>query len=343
MTRLPSLFIVAFALCAQSLAARAQTNDSSSEALVEKADCETPEAKSPLNLPAKTLGGREFWGDVVHFHEWRIQHNVVTKHYRLLDGEDVRQAWGSREQCQAKLDEIKRERKLPRMSGTGVILIHGIIRSSKSMSRFREPLTEAGFHVFPFDYPSTRVEIAESADYLRQVIESLDGIESLHIVAHSMGGLVTRSCLARQPDPRIKRLVMLGSPNSGAELADLMRGKANFFFKPLLGPAGQQLVTDPAGLIARLPTPTCEFAVIAGGREGKGFNPLIPGDDDGIVSVASTRLPGAADFLLVHSLHLNLLRADESIAAAVRFLETGRLRAEGDPQPIPRDEKYGDF
>ncbi len=338
MMRMLSIALIALTLFSQTLTVHAQTTASPNEVLVEKPDRETTDPKSPLNLPAKTLGGREFWGDVVHFHEWRIQHNVVTKHYRLLDGNDVRQAWGSREQCQTKLDEIKRERKLPRMSGTGVILIHGIIRSSKSMSAFRKPLTNSGFHVFPFDYPSTRVEIAESADYLRQVIESLDGIESLHIVAHSMGGLVTRSYMARQPDPRIKRLVMLGSPNSGAELADLMRGKANFFFKPLLGPAGQQLVTDPDGLIARLPTPTCAFAVIAGGREGKGFNPLIPGDDDGIVSVASTRLPGAADFLLVNSLHLNLLRMDESTAAAVRFLETGRLREEGDPQPIPRDE-----
>ena len=338
MTRWLLLLIFTCALFVEIQTVRAQTTISPNEALVDKADTETPDSPLRPNLATKTLGGRELWGDVLHFHDWRIQHNVVTKHYRLLDGNDVRQAWGSREQCLAKLDEIKRERKLPRMSGTGVILIHGIIRSSKSMSAFREPLTDAGFHVFPFDYPSTRVEIAESADYLRQVIESLDGIESLHIVAHSMGGLVTRVYLTKQPDPRIRRLVMIGSPNSGAELADLMRGKVNFLFKPLLGPAGQQLVTDPAGLIARLPTPTCEFAVIAGGRGGNGFNPLISGDDDGIVSVASTRLPGAADFLLVNSLHLNLLRNDESIASAVRFLETGRLRDEGDPQPIPRDE-----
>jgi pimeloyl-ACP methyl ester carboxylesterase len=284
----------------------------------------------------KTLGGREFWGDVAHFHEWRIQHNVVTKHYRLIDGTDTRRAWGTREQCQAALDEIKREQKLPKMSGVGVILIHGITRSSKSMSAFREPLMKAGFHVFPFDYPSTRVEIPESADYLRQVIDSLEGIESLHIIAHSMGGIVTRAYMMNRPDPRLKRLVMIGSPNSGAELADLMSDNANFVFKPILGPAGQQLVTDPDGLIARLPTPTCDFAVIAGGRGGNGFNPLIPGDDDGIVSVASTRLSGAADFLQVSSLHLRLLKSPEAINSAVRFLKTGKLREEGDPQPIPR-------
>ena len=328
---------VVLALIAAPACLEAQSGDSPDETAVGTADDEPPNSKPWLNVATKTLGGRQFWGDVVHFHNWRIQHNVVTKHYRLLDGDDTRHAWGSREQCQAKLDEIKHDQKLPRMSGRGVILIHGITRSSKSMSAFREPLTKAGFCVFPFDYPSTRVEIPESADDLRQVIESLDGIESLSIVAHSMGGLVTRAYLDKQADPRIQRLVMLGSPNSGAELADLMRGKANFAFKPLLGPAGQQLVTDPEGLIARLPTPPCEFAVIAGGRGGNGFNPLIPGDDDGIVSVASTRLPGAADFLQVTSLHLSLLSSSEAISATTRFLENGKLREKGEPQPIPRE------
>lgn len=303
-----------------------------------KTNSEASSPKSRLNVPMKTLGGREFWGDVVHFHDWRIQQNVFTKHYRLIDGSDTRRAWGTREQCQAALDEVKREQRLPRMSGPGVILIHGITRSSKSMSAFREPLTKAGFHVFPFDYPSTRVEIPESADYLKQVIESLEGIETLHIIAHSMGGIVTRAYMSQpNPDPRIKRLVMIGSPNSGAELADLLSDNMNFVFKPMLGPAGQQLVTDSDGLIARLPTPTCDFAVIAGGRGGNGFNPLIPDDDDGIVSVASTRLPGAADFMQVPSLHLRLLRTPEAISSAIRFLETGKLRNQGDPQPIPRN------
>ncbi len=331
-----SFVMIPLLLLTAASTALAQISDFQKSASSSDVSPDDDSPKSRLNVPTKTLGGREFWGDVVHFHEWRIQQNVVTRHYRLLDGTDTRRAWGTREQCQAALDEIKCELKLPRMSGTGVILIHGITRSSKSMAAFREPLTKAGFHVFPFDYPSTRVEIPESADYLKQVIESLEGVESLYIVAHSMGGIVTRAYMSQKPDARIKRLVMLGSPNSGAELADLMSDKMNFVFKPMLGPAGQQLVTDPEGLIARLPIPTCDFAVIAGGRGGSGFNPLIPGDDDGIVSVASTRLPGAVDFIQVESLHLRLLRSPEAISSAIRFLETGKLRKEGDPQPILR-------
>lgn len=291
------------------------------------------------NVPTKTLGGREFWGDVTHFHGWRIQQNVVTKHFRLIDGDDVRHAWGTREECQAKLDEIKREKKLPKMSGEGVLLVHGITRSSKSMSGYREPLEKAGFCVFPFDYPSTRVDLDASAEYLHQVIESLDGIERLHIVAHSMGGIVARTYRAKHRDERLNRLVLVGSPQNGAEMADLMKDKANLVFKTVFGPAGQQLITDQAGFLSKLPKPDVEFAVITGGHAPNGFNPLIPDDDDGIVSVASTRLAGAVDSLYVESLHLALNRNETVHAATVRFLQTGKLRAEGDPQPIPREDK----
>lgn len=286
------------------------------------------------NLPTKTLGGREFWGDVVHFHGWRIQQNALTEHFRLIDGDDVRHAWGTREQCQTKLDEIKREKKLPKMSGDGVLLVHGITRSSKSMAGYRAPLEKAGLHVFPFDYPSTRVDLNAAAEYLHQVIESLEGIEQIHIVAHSMGGVVARTYRAKHRDERLNRLVLVGSPQNGAEMADLARDKANLFFKTIFGPAGQQLITDQAGFLAKLPKPDVEFAVIAGGHPPDGINPLIPGDDDGIVSVASTRLAGAADYLYVESMHLALNRNETAHAATVRFLKTGKLREEGDPQPI---------
>ena len=287
-----------------------------------------------LNVPTKTLGGQQFWGDVVHFHGWRIQQNALTEHFRLIDGDDVRHAWGTREQCQTKLDEIKREKKLPKMSGDGVLLVHGITRSSKSMAGYREPLEKAGLQVFPFDYPSTRVDLDASAEYLHQVIESLEGIERLHIVAHSMGGVVARAYRAKHRDPRLNRLVLVGSPQNGAEMADLARDKANVIFKTIFGPAGQQLITDQAGFLAKLPKPDVEFAVIAGGHPPNGINPLIPGDDDGIVSVASTRLAGAADYLYVESLHLALNRNATAHAATVRFLQTGKLRENGDTQPI---------
>ncbi|MEZ5950005.1 MAG: hypothetical protein R3C12_12485 [Planctomycetaceae bacterium] len=69
------------------------------------------------------------------------------------------------------------------------------------------------------------------------------------------------------------------------------------------------------------------FGIIAGGRGGHtwGFNPLLPGDDDGTVTVASTRLDGASDFLLVPTLHMGLMRYPVAMQAIVNFLDKGRF------------------
>lgn len=308
--------------------------------LLDQPDAE-PEMGHP-NIAFKTLGGRQFWGDVQFFQRFRIQQNVFTGHFRLLDDDDVRRAWGTLDECREKLAEIRVEKNLPAMQGKAVILLHGITRSSKHMSHFIEPLTAAGYTVFPMDYPSTRVSIQDSANYLHQVLGQLDGIDEINFVVHSMGGIVVRTYLQEHVprDPRIKRLVMIGTPNNGANLANMLSEHANVLFKPIFGPAGQQLVADTDGFIAKLPKPDFEFAVIAGGRgDEKGLNPLIPGDDDGIVSVDSTRLPGAADSTVVTdgvcSTHTLLTANKNVVTSAVRFLTTGSLRESGERSPVP--------
>jgi pimeloyl-ACP methyl ester carboxylesterase len=285
-------------------------------------------------LRMQTLGGRQFWGDVQFLHGYRIQRNVFTGHYRLLDERDWRLASGTLDECRAKLDDIRNRQNLPPMSGRGVIVLHGIVRSSKSLHRVTDQLRAEGFAAFPMEYPSTQIGIEQAVEYLDSAIRHLDGIEELHLVGHSMGGLVIRAWFAEHHDPRVKRVVMLGTPNHGAQMADLLR--RNPVFRLIYGPAGQQLVTAEDGLIPRLPVPACEFAVIAGARGHKsGWNPLIPGDDDGTVTVDSTRLAGATDYNTLPVLHHGLLGDREATRQVARFLLTGCLRESGDRQPVP--------
>jgi pimeloyl-ACP methyl ester carboxylesterase len=292
-----------------------------------------PEGSTRWNVPTPTLGGRQMWGDVLYFRGWRIQQNALSKHFRLLDPDDVRQAWGTREECAAALEQIKRDQDLPPMQGRAVVVIHGIIRSSKSFAQLRVKLEERHVTVVGFDYPSTQVPIEESADYLRQMLQSLEGIEQIDLVVHSMGGLVLRTYLRDHRDPRFHRMVMLGVPNLGARMANIVQ--QNPLYRLIFGPAGQQLIEDPEGYIAGLPTPDFEFAVIGGARGTEnGWNPLIPGDDDGTVSVDNTRLPGAADFMTAPVLHSFLMTNEDVVAATCRFLETGCLHEDGICRPI---------
>ena len=99
------------------------------------------------------------------------------------------------------------------------------------------------------------------------------------------------------------------------------------------------LVLEPLSgrlLVARLPVPDFEFAIIAGAAgDETGWNPLIPGDDDGTISVDCTRLAGASDFITFRSQHSFMMDDKPVIAATLRFLETGALRETGVKQPIP--------
>ncbi len=290
---------------------------------------------SQVSAPMKTLGGRQLWGDVHFFQGWTIQQNVITGHYRLLDPRDVRHAWGSFDSCRKKLDDIRGERKLPPMQGEAVVLLHGIFRSSKAMSRVQERLEKDGYLVVPFDYPSTRVDIATSARMLGRVVDSLEGVEKISFVTHSMGGLVVRSWLGQGGDDRARCLVMMGTPNKGAEVADLL--KEWHLYRLILGPAGQQLVADQSGVIAQLPVPEIPFSVIAGGKgTADGYNPLIPGDDDGLVAVSSAFLEGADDSLALPVLHSFLPFNSAIVDAVSRYLKTGSFREDGVRSSVER-------
>ena len=289
------------------------------------------------SMLAKTFGGRQFWGDVHHFRGWRIQENVFTKHYRLIDDKDVRCASGTYDDCLTTLNVLRKQQNLDAPAGKAVILIHGLLQSSKCMSTMKTTLRDAGYSTIDFDYPSSQINIPAAAVYLDRLIQSLEGYDELNFVVHSMGGLVVRAYTMEFNDPRIKRMVMLGTPNHGAEMADITQ--RYWIVRTVSGPGARQLVTRPDGLIPKLPVPNFEFAVIAGSRGNKsGWNPLIPGDDDGTVTVASTRLSGAADFATVRTLHSWLLSNEVAVTQTVNFLKAGRLNPDGEAQPIPASE-----
>jgi pimeloyl-ACP methyl ester carboxylesterase len=299
-------------------------------------------AKAPLNLPLPTLGGEAFWSDELVYHGWRMQQNVLTGHYRLLDSHDIRRAWGTAEQCRAAFDEIKRRDKLPPLSGRAVVTLHGLIRSRDHMLGLSQFLAESGqYHVVNVSYASTRRSLDEHAQSLARVIAGLEGIEEIHFVCHSLGNLVVRRYLGEANceaprwlvDPRIKRMVMLGPPNNGAQLAVLF--KHNELFGLVTGPSGKQLSRSWDECQKSLATPTFPFAILAGGRgTDLGLNPLVDGDDDLIVAVEETRLAGAADFRLLNCRHSRLMDDPAARLYVLSFLEHGYFTADSERQPI---------
>lgn len=294
------------------------------ETLQDTAEEEPPTDSAPT-WGTPTLGGMQFWGDLHFQGGWKIQRNVLTGHCRLLDPRNFRFASGTLEECQRNLRAIGDSGRIPNDPPNIVICCHGIGRSSKSFTTMASVLKQHGYGVVPFEYPSTRIPLESSCLYLDSLIKSLSHAKRIDFVVHSMGGLLVRLMLREcGVDPRFGRMIMLGTPNQGAEMADML--KTNYAYRLIYGPAGQQLVSDSEGLISRLPAPSIPFGVIAGGKgDGEGFNPLLPGDDDGTVTVESCRLAGAADFMVVNRIHSFLMRDPDVIAATLRFLTDGRF------------------
>jgi hypothetical protein len=236
----------------------------------------------PTNFPTATLGGQLYWSDELVHHNWRIQQNVLTGHYRLLDDRNFRRAWGTIDQCREAFDELKRREMLPPVKGRVLITLHGLIRSRDQMEGIGKHLEKEGeFTLINVGYASTRRSLDDHAQSLARVIDNLDGATEIDFVCHSLGNLVVRRYLGEasqaepewKPDPRIKRMVMLGPPNNGAHFAQLF--KDNKLYGAVTGPSGKQLANSWDEAQKLLAVPPIEFGILAGGQ-GKSIpnNPL---------------------------------------------------------------------
>jgi pimeloyl-ACP methyl ester carboxylesterase len=207
----------------------------------------------------------------------------------------------------------------------GVVLLHGISRTALSFRKMQVALERAGFATLNLDYESRRKALEGLAEDIHPAIQRfadrIDG--SIHFVCHSMGGLLARVYIARHRPKHLGRVVMLGTPNSGSEIADRLK---NFgAYRAFFGPAGQQLGTkrDDA-MNALFPPLDYPVGIVAGNRS---IDPLVgkmlPKPHDGRVSVKNTAIDGMADHVVVDTSHPWLVRNSVAVAQTIAFLQDG--------------------
>jgi len=208
-----------------------------------------------------------------------------------------------------------------------VILLHGLCRSSRSMEPMSKALLKAGYSVTNLDYPSRSATVEELSEAV--VGKALadcrhSGTTRIHFVTHSLGGILVRSYFARHYACDLGRVVMLGPPNQGSELVDRLGSWP--IFSLINGSAGRELGTSANSLPNSLGIPKYCVGIIAGNRSINWINSLlIPGPDDGKVSVERTKLSSMADHIVVPTTHPFTMRNREVIRQTIGFLRNGRF------------------
>ena len=212
------------------------------------------------------------------------------------------------------------------MSADGVVLLHGLGRTSGSMRLLERRVARAGYRTLSIRYSSTTEPLLAIAKTLEPDVcrfaGTLDG--RIHIITHSLGGLVVRALLTRQKPKNLGRVVMLAPPHGGSEWVDML--ERSRLARRILGPNSQYLLTQrSADLERNLGDVDYELGIIAGDRPIDFLIApfLIRTPHDGKVSVASTRVAGMADHLTLPVGHPMMPFHPRVASQAIAFIKSG--------------------
>ncbi len=206
-----------------------------------------------------------------------------------------------------------------------VVLLHGLCRTPSSMAKMERTLTEAGYTVHNLSYPTRKKPVARLAEeHLtpKLALPEIQNATKVHFVTHSLGGIVLRQYLSNHNPHNLGRIVLLGPPSQGSHIVDKIGHWK--LFQALNGPAGNQLGCSAESLPNQLGPLGHDHAVIAGSRSINWINScMIPGLDDGKVSVANTHLPDTTSHLVLPVTHPYLMKNERVIRNVVHYLSEG--------------------
>lgn len=199
-----------------------------------------------------------------------------------------------------------------------VVLVHGIWMTGLEMSLLAHRLRSAGYATERFFYHSLFSAPAENAVQLRRFLQRQQA-DTIHLVAHSLGGIVLLHLFEKYADLPPGRVVLMGSPVLGSGVA--RRLNSNILTRGLIGRSGEQ------GLLGGVPdwNGGRDLGVITG-SDGMGVGNVVGGLNglgDGTVSVAETMLPGASDYCQIPTSHMGMIFSSVVASELTMFLQTG--------------------
>ena len=208
------------------------------------------------------------------------------------------------------------------VSHPNILLIHGILMNPLEMRFLGWQLEKSGFKVHYIYYQSVLKTPDENARIIYKKIKKLN-VEQLHIVAHSLGGLITMHLFDQFTDIPDGRIVMLGSPVNGSWIARKMNTwpiVSNLLSQSM--PKALSGENIPEWKIKR------DWGMIAGTNNTAGLGLLtggLPSISDGTVLFKETLHPKQTEHISVNKSHTGLLFSKEVAKLTSQFLNTGKF------------------
>jgi triacylglycerol lipase len=185
-----------------------------------------------------------------------------------------------------------------------VLLLHGLGESAMKMALIELFLRSSGYRTVNISYPSRLFSTEELAKtFVTPVLEQLEKEEILHVVTHSLGGILLRASLQNREQKNLGRVIMLAPANQGSEIIEIYR--RNPLFAAISGPVSQESGTGENCYPCKIEDEiNYELGIIAGSLA---IDPLsflfIKWPQDGRVSAQSTELDGMKDHIVIPSSH----------------------------------------
>ncbi len=263
------------------------------------------------------------WTDYFLFGGWKIEQHIARPEFRLKNPHGTVMVKGRLAKCEKVFREFKNAGRVAPQPKHLVLMVHGMGRLSTLFQGMGRRLAENGVASELYRYPCPGRSLDVQSNRLRSFLGRLDDVEEISFVTQSYGALVVRTALAEN-DPwreriRLGRMVMIVPPNQGSWFADQAH-KAKPL-KKIVDHDGWSLTAEAA---AKIPIPPMPFAIIAGGSgRARGYLPILPGDNDGLLKVEETWLDGAADYTVIPTVHFLSAANKNTLEATIKFLLYG--------------------
>jgi len=203
-----------------------------------------------------------------------------------------------------------------------VVYVHGLWMPGEESLILRHRLArEFDLTLHSFRYSAALSEMSAVAARLEVFVRELRS-SVVHLVGHSLGGLIIYRFLERFPEQPAGGVVFLGTPCVGSRAAARAAR-----FAPIAHLMGHSVAQELLQGNERCWTHARPLGIIAG-TQPLGVGQLLAGfdeDNDGTIAVSETRMPGAADHIVLPVSHLGMLLSARVAHQTGLFLTQGRF------------------